>query len=40
MKVSLDKLSSAGRILSSFNGVTTLTVVDIALLVKAGPVTQ
>ena len=40
MKVSLDKLSSAGRILSGFNGATTLTVSDIALPIKAGPVTQ
>ena len=36
----LDKLSSVGRILSEFNGATTLTVGDIALPVKAGPVTQ
>ena len=40
MKVPLDKLSSAGRILFRFNGATTLTVGDIALPVKAGPVTQ
>ena len=40
MKVSLDKLSSAGRILSRFNGATTLTMGDIALPVKEGPVTQ
>ena len=40
MKVPLDKLSLAGRILSGFNGETTLTVGDIALPVKAGPVTQ
>ena len=40
MKVSLDKLSSTGRILSIINGVTTLTVGDISLPVKAGPVTQ
>ena len=40
MQVSLDKLSSAGRILSGFNGATTLTVGDIALPVKARPVTQ
>ena len=40
MKVPLDKLSSAGRILARFNGATTLTVGDIALPVKAGPVTQ
>ena len=40
MKVPLDKLSSAGRILSGFNGATMLTVGDIALPVKAGTVTQ
>ena len=40
MKVPFDHLSSAGRILSGFNGVTTLIVGDIVLLVKAGPVTQ
>ena len=40
MKVSLSHLSSAGRVLSGFNGSTTLTVCDITLSVKAGPVTQ
>ena len=40
MKVPLDKLSSAGRILSGFNGATTLTIGDITLPVKARPVTQ
>ena len=40
MKVPLDKLSSADIILSRFNGATTLTVGDIAFLVKAGSVTQ
>ena len=40
MKVQLSHLSSAGRILSGFNGSTTLTVGDIALYIKAGPVTQ
>ena len=40
MKISLDRLSSAGRVLSGFNGATTLTVGDIVLSVKAGPVTQ
>ena len=40
MKVSLDRLSSAGRVLSGFNGATTLTVGDIVLFVKAGLVTQ
>ena len=40
MKVPLDRLSSVGRVLSGFNGATTLTVGDIVLFVKAGPVTQ
>ena len=40
MQVSLDKLSSAGKILSGFNRATTLTVGDIALPFKAGPVTH
>ena len=40
MIVPLDKLSSAGRILSRFNGATKLTVGDITLPVKAGPVIQ
>ena len=40
MKVPLDKLSSADRILSGFNGATMLTMGDIALPVKAGPVIQ
>ena len=40
MKVPLSHLRSVGRILSGFNGSTTLTVGDIALSVKAGPVTQ
>ena len=40
MQVPLDKLSSTTRILSRFNGATMLTVGDITLLVKAGPVTQ
>ena len=39
MKVLLDKLSSTS-ILSGFNGVTKLTMGDIALPVKAGPVIQ
>ena len=30
MKVPLDRLNSAGRVLSGFNGATTLTVGDIA----------
>ena len=40
MKVPLDHLSSASRILSGFNGATTLTVGDIVLSVKARPITQ
>ena len=40
MKLSLGVLNSAGQILSSFNGVTTVTLGDVALPVKAGPVTQ
>ena len=40
MKVPLDKLSSTDRILSEFNRATTLTIGDITLPVKAGPVTQ
>ena len=39
MKVPLSHLSLAGRILSGFNGSITLTVGDIALSIKAGPVT-
>ena len=39
MKVPHSHLSSAGRILSGFNGSTSLTVGDIPLSVKAGPVT-
>ena len=40
MKVPLSHLILAGRIFSQFNGSTMLTVGDIALSVKAGPVTQ
>ena len=40
MNISFDKLSSAGRILFEFNGATTVTMGDIALPVKAGPVVQ
>ena len=39
-KVPLSHLSSPGRVLSGFNRATTLRVGDIALSVKAGPVTQ
>ena len=36
----LSYLSSVGRVLSGFNGATTLMVGDIALSFKAGPVIQ
>ena len=37
MRVPLDHLSSAGRVLSGFNGATTLTVEDIAFSRLLGP---
>ena len=40
MKISLGMLNSAGRILFSFNSITTTTLRDVALPVQAGPVTQ
>ena len=40
MKVPLNHLSYAGRVLSGFNGFITLTVGDIALSDKVRPVTQ
>ena len=40
MGVPMDHLCSAGRVLSGFNGATTLSVEDITFSVKAGPVTQ
>ena len=40
MNISFDMLSSTGRIMSWFNGATTITMGDIALPVKAGPVVQ
>ena len=40
MRVPIDHLHSTGRVLSGFNGATTLSVGDITFLVKAGPVTQ
>ena len=40
MRVPLSHLSSTGRVLSGFNGATTLTLGDIALSVRAGLVTQ
>ena len=39
-KLSPPMLNSIGRILSGFNGVTTITLGDITLPVQAGPVTQ
>ena len=40
MKLSLGMLNSARRILSGFNGATTVKLGDVALPVKSGPVTQ
>ena len=40
MNISFDRLSLSGRILSGFNGATTVTMGDIALPVKARPVVQ
>ena len=40
MKVSSDHLRSPSRILSGFNGATTLSIRDITFSVKAGHVTQ
>ena len=40
MKVPLNKLSYDGRILSGFNGATTLTMGDITLPVKEGSIIQ
>ena len=40
MRVPIDHLHSTGRVLSGFNGATTLSVGDITFSVKAGPVTQ
>ena len=39
MKLSLGMLNSFERILSGFNGATIVTLGDVALLVKVGPVT-
>ena len=39
MKLSLGMLNSARWILSGFNGATTTTLGDVALLVKAEPMT-
>ena len=40
MRVSIDHLCSVGKVLSGFNGATTLSVGDITFSVKAGPITQ
>ena len=40
MRVPIDHLCSAGRVLSGFNGATTLSVGDIGFSVKVGLVTQ
>ena len=40
MNISFDRLSLAGRILSGFNRVTIVTMGDIALPVKVGPIVQ
>ena len=40
IRVPIDHLSSAGRVLSGFNGATTLTVGDIAFPVMVGPMTK
>ena len=40
MKIPIDHLHSLDRILSGFNGATTLSVGDITFSVKDGPVTQ
>ena len=40
MKLSLGMLNSAVRVLSGFTGATTITLGNITLPVKAGPITQ
>ena len=40
MRVPIDHLCSIGKVLSGFNGATTLSVGNITFSVKAGPVTQ
>ena len=40
MKLSLGVVNSTRRILSGFNGATTVTLGDVMLPIKAGPVTQ
>ena len=40
LRVPIDHLHSAGRVLSGFNGATTLSIGDVTFSVKARPVTQ
>ena len=40
MKLSFNMMNSIGRVLFGFNGVITVTLGDVTLLVKAGPITQ
>ena len=40
MKLSLEVVNSAGQILSGFNSATTVTLGDLTLPVKVGPMTQ
>ena len=40
MKLPLGVVNSSGRILSGFNSATTVTIGDVALPIKAEPVTQ
>ena len=39
MNLSLSVVNSVGRILSGFNGATTVTLGDVVLPVKVGPIT-
>ena len=39
-RVPMDHRHSVGRVLSGFNGATTLSIDDVTFSVKAGPVTQ
>ena len=39
MRVPIDHLHSTGKVLSGFNGATTLSIRDVTFSVKAGPVT-